>query len=43
MRRYHREYYRASNMCLIVAGKMSTAQLLDAIVPFEESLLQQQQ
>jgi Zn-dependent M16 (insulinase) family peptidase len=36
VREYHREYYVPQNLCLIVAGKLSTKDLLDTLATHVE-------
>lgn len=38
VRRYHREYYRPDNLCIIVAGQVPLDRLLGALAPFEERI-----
>lgn len=39
IRKYHAEFYRPENLCIIVAGRVELRDLLSALLPFEERIL----
>jgi Zn-dependent M16 (insulinase) family peptidase len=40
VRNYHKSYYRPDNLCLIVTGKVEKNELLKALEPVEESIIE---
>ncbi|KAF9175181.1 hypothetical protein BGX20_007750 [Mortierella sp. AD010] len=38
-KKYHRDYYRPDNLCLVVSGRLSQDKLLEALGPVEERII----
>jgi Zn-dependent M16 (insulinase) family peptidase len=39
VRKYHKDYYRPDNVCIIVTGQIKIEQVIDSILPMEEKIL----